>query len=299
VSLERMRLLFRVLKSSFTDTLAYGAAVTAAVCWLIHLWSPAIWPGHLREAAHVWATIAAAMAAGMMIAKYVLIEECSRVVQQARAERDGVADVIRRLDATVLEARQERDRLFARESVLLAALKRIEQPEIEAELSALRKRIRKDADDRKAALVVLVRAVRSQIQELAHVDDMDIAHAATVLTKETQWLDDEVKKGEKSLYELVLATSEIQEHAYDLMAIRLQSVGAKGDGGRDPQLAGEVPWFSAEVDPSRIDSVYRFLKVAFHPDRFPSEALKEQAKIHFQQAGRAYSLVKDRLRTTH
>ena len=84
-----------------------------------------------------------------------------------------------------------------------------------------------------------------------------------------------------------------------MTTIRLQALGGQADGVGSPEGPGEVPWFKVDTDPARIDSVYRFLKVAFHPDRFPSESLKEQAKQHFQQAGRAYSHVKERLRTTH
>jgi hypothetical protein len=292
-------MLFRLLKSSFTDAVAYLSAVAAAVCWLVHAWYPAVLPALFRDTAHLALAVVAALAAGTMMAKYVLIDGCSRSVEEARAKTAARGAVIQQLEATVLEATQERDRMAAREAGLLDKLKRTETNAAETELSSLRRRLRKDAEDRKAALAFLVRELRDQIQELGQVDDRDIAHAAAVLKKETLLLDDEVKKGEKSLYELVLATSQIQKHAYDLSAIRLQTAGAQGDVVRDHDRPGEFPWFSADVDPARVDGVYRFLKVAFHPDRFPSETLKEQAKQHFQQAGKAYSHFKERLRATH
>lgn len=290
---------FRVLKSSFTDTLAYLSAVAGAACWVIHAWYPVFFPGPLRDTAHLSAVTLAALAAGMMIAKYVLLDGCSRSVQDARAEMQASAAAVQQLEATVMEARQERDRVAAREAALLDKLHRTDDNTTEAELISMRKRLRKDAEDRKASLAFLVRELRNHIQELDHVGDREIAHAAAVLKKETLVLDDEVKKGEKSLYELVLKMSEIQKHAYDLTTIGLQTSRGMGERGGDPGHIGEFPWVSTEVDPARVDGVYRFLKVAFHPDRFPSEALKEQAKLHFQQAGKAYSHFKERLRATH
>ena len=66
-----MKLLFRILQSSFTDKLAYVSAVAGALCWLIHARYPALFPGPLKATAHIYTTIVASLAAGMLIAKYV------------------------------------------------------------------------------------------------------------------------------------------------------------------------------------------------------------------------------------
>jgi len=294
-----MKLLFSILRSSFTDKLAYVSAVACAVCWLVHAWYPALLPGQLKATAHIYATIVASLAAGMMIAKYVLIEGYLRSIQEANAEKEALAVTIQRMEAALRENRDERDRISERESALMNKLKKLENSGPEAQLSSLRKQIRMDAEDRKTSLAFLVREVRNRLQELDDVNDRDIAHAAAVLKKETPLLEDEIKKGEMSLYELVLSISEIQNHTYDLMSMRLQSEVGQGESARDPRQPGDFPWFGAEIDPSRLDRIYKFLKVAFHPDRFSSEVLKEQAKIHFQQAGKAYSTFKERLRATH
>jgi len=102
-----------------------------------------------------------------------------------------------------------------------------------------------------------------------------------------------------SLYEVVLTINEIREHTYDLTLIRLQSGNGQEESVRDHRQPRDFSWFNAETDPSRIDRIYKFLKVAFHPDRFSSEGLKEEAKIHFQEAMQAYSTLKERLRGTH
>ncbi|MEI6666939.1 MAG: hypothetical protein WCP29_02200 [Acidobacteriota bacterium] len=294
-----MKFFFRMLTAPVTDAAAYVSATAAAACWVVHAWYPAVLPGQVRESAPVWLTAVAALAAGMMLAKHVLLDSCARSIHEAHAETASRDAAVARLEGMLADVRQQQDRAEARESALVAKLKRTADASAEVELTTLRKRLRKEADDRISALGYLVRELKSHIGELARVDDRDIAHAAGVLAKETLLLEDEIKKGERSLYELVLATSQIQRHAYDLTAIRLETAGEQEDGGSVAPTLGEVPWFKADADPDRVDHVYRFLKVAFHPDRFGSESLKEQAKMHFQQAGKAYNHIKERLRATH
>jgi len=291
-----MKLLFRILKSSLADKLAYIFAVAGALCWLIHARYPALFPGQLKETAHIYTTMMASLAAGMLIAKYVFMEGYSRSMQEVNAEKEAFAVIIQRLEGTLLEIKEERDRISERELVLKSKLKSVENSVTEAQLGSLRKKIRMDEEDRKTSLVFLAHELRNHLQELENVNDRDIAHAAAVLKKETQLLENEIKKREMSLYELVLTINEIREHTYDLTLIRLQSGNGQEESHRQPR---DFSWFNAETDPSRIDRIYKFLKVAFHPDRFSSEGLKEEAKIHFQEAMQAYSTLKERLRGNH
>ena len=294
-----MKFLFRIVKSSFTDKLAYISAVVAALCWLVHARYPALFPGGLKATAHIYTTIAASLAAGMLIAKYVLIEGYVRSMQEVIAEKEAFAAIIQRLEKAIREITEERDRLSERESVLKNRLKSYETSATEAQLSSLRKKIRMDEEDRKTSLAFLVHELRNHLQELDNVNDRDIERAAAVLKKETQLLENEIKKGEMPFYELVLSINEIREHIHDLTLIRIQSDGEQEEGGPDHRQLRDFPWFNAETDPSRIDRIYKFLKVAFHPDRFSSERLKEEAIIHFQEAVQAYNTLKERLRTTH
>jgi len=294
-----MKLLFRILKSSFTDKLAYISAVAGALCWLVHAWYPAILPGQLRATAHIYVTILASLAAGMMIAKYVLMEGYLRSMQVLITEKDAFAATIAKLEGTMLEIREDRDRISERESVLKNKLKSFENSETEAQLSSLRKKIRLDDEDRKTCLSFLVHELKNRLQELDNVNDQDIAQAAAVLKKETQMVEDEIKKGTVSLYELVLKINEIREYIHDLAIIRLQSGDGQGENVRDHRQPRDFPWFDADADPSSIDRIYKFLKVAFHPDRFSSEGLKKEATTYFQETVRAYRTVKERLRSTH
>jgi len=294
-----MKLLFRILKSSFTDKLAYISAVAGALCWLVHAWYPAILPGQLRATAHIYVTILASLAAGMMIAKYVLMEGYLRSMQVLITEKDAFAATIAKLEGTMLEIREDRDRISERESVLKNKMKSFENSETEAQLSSLRKKIRLDDEDRKTCLSFLVHELKNRLQELDNVNDQDIAQAAAVLKKETQMVEDEIKKGTVSLYELVLKINEIREYIHDLAIIRLQSGDGQGENVRDHRQPRDFPWFDADADPSSIDRIYKFLKVAFHPDRFSSEGLKKEATTYFQETVRAYRTVKERLRSTH
>ena len=141
--------------------------------------------------------------------------------------------------------------------------------------------------------------MRNRLQELDKVNDQDVAHVAAVLEKETQMVEGEIKMGTVSLYELVLKINEIRDYIHDLAIIKLQSGDGQEDNVRDHRQRRDFPWFDDKTDPSRIDRIYKFLKVAFHPDRFSSEVLKKEATTYFQETVRAYSTLKERLRTTH
>jgi hypothetical protein len=294
-----MKLSFRILKSPFTDKLAYISAGACALTWIVHAWYPAILPGQIRAMAHIYMTILASLAAGLMIAKYVLIEGYLRSMQELITEKDAFAATIQRLEVATMEIREDRDRLAERESALKKKLKSFENSETEAQFSHLRKRIRLDDEDRKTCLAFLVHELRDRLEELDNINDHDITHATEVLKKETQMVEDEIKKGTVSLYEMVLKINEIREYIHDLTIIRLQSSDGQEGNVHDHRQHRDFPWFDADADPSRIDRIYKFLKVAFHPDRFSSEGLKKEATIHFQEMVSAYTTLKERLRSTH
>ena len=294
-----MKLIFRILESSFTDRLAYISAGAGALCWVLHARYPAIFPGQLKETMHVYVTVGAALAAGLLIAKYVLKEGYARSQQETHAEKEALAVQIQGLEKALLEIKAEKDQFAERELALRNKLKNLESNLPEAQLSSLRKKIRLDEEGKRTSLAFLVHDLRNNLQELDHIKDPDIVQAAAVLKKETQLLEDEIKRGDMSLYDLVLKAIGIKEDIYDLTLIRLQSIGGKEDSVRDYSQPHHYSWFDAETDPTRVERIYKFLKVAFHPDRFSSDGLKKEAKIHFQEAMQAYSTLKERLKTTH
>jgi hypothetical protein len=294
-----MKLLFRLLQSSFIDKLAYFTAIAGALGWVTQARYPALFPGSLKSSVHIYAAVLTALTGGLLIAKQVFGEGYRRAIQETLAQKEGLAAIIQRLEGENLQIREERNRISEREAVLQNRLKGFETSEIQAQQSALRKKIRSDEDDKRSALTFLLLDLRTRLLDLEPIEDRDIVRAAAVLRQELKVLENEVKKGGRSLYEMVLLINEIRDSILDLTLLKLQSEGRPEDGPYSHQPPGDLHWFAAETDPSRLERIYKFLKVAFHPDRFASEGLKEEAKIHFQEAVQAYRTWKERLRTTH
>jgi len=97
---------------------------------------------------------------------------------------------------------------------------------------------------------------------------------------------------------LILKVSELRENIFDLSVIGLRSSAGQNESAGRQSPNCKFQWFDYETDPLRLERIYKFLRVAFHPDRFSSEGLKEEAKIHFQQTVHAYNLYKDRFKAT-
>lgn len=294
-----MKILFRLLHSSFIDKLAYLSAVAGALGWVIQGRYPALLPGSLKTSVHLYALVFAALAGGLLMAKVILIEGYRRTNQKIQAEKEGLAAIIQRLEGENIKIREERNRISEREAVLQTRVKSFETSETALLQSSLRKKIRSYEDDKKTALAFLLHDLRSRLQELEPLEDQDSVHAEAVLKKELQLLENEVKKGERSLYEMVLMINEVRDSLLDLTLLKLQSDGGPEQDPCRQRSPRDLHWFDSETDPSRLERIYKFLRVAFHPDRFSSEGLKEEAKIHFQEAVQAYRTWKERMRTTH
>jgi predicted nuclease with TOPRIM domain len=279
--------------------LAYLSAVAGALGWVIQARYPALLPGSLKGSAHIYTIVFASLAGGLLIGKYVFREGYRGTVQELQAEKEGLAGHLQRLKGDLLKIREERDSLASHESVLKNRLKRFEASEMAAQESSLRKKIRAAEEDRRTALTFLLQDLKSRLRELEPQEDLDLVRAASVLKKELQALENEIKKGERSLYELVLMINEMRDFVLDLTLISLQSNGGPEESARGYRQPYDFHWYASETDPSRLERIYRFFKVAFHPDRFSSETLKEEAKVHFQEAVKAYSTLKERIRTTH
>jgi hypothetical protein len=294
-----MKLLFRLFQSSFVDKLAYLSAVIGALIWVIQGRYPALLPGSLKTSVHLYAVVFAALAGGMLIAKVIFIEGHRRTLQKIEAEKEGLNAIIQRLEGENLKIREERNSISERETVLQNRLKSFETSEMALLQSSLRKKIRSHEDDKRTALAFLLHDLRNRLRELEPLENRDALHAEAVLKKELQLLENEVKKGERSLYEMVLMINEIRDSLLDLTLLKLQSDGGPEHAPYDHRSPRDLHWFASETDPSRLERIYKFLRVAFHPDRFSSEGLKEEAKIHFQEAVQAYRTWKERMRTTH
>ena len=65
------------------------------------------------------------------------------------------------------------------------------------------------------------------------------------MKKELQLLENEVKKGERSLYEMVLMINDIRDSLLDLTLLRLQSDAGPEDGTYNHQTPQDLHWFAS------------------------------------------------------
>lgn len=286
-----MTIAFKIFKSGLTDKLAYGAAFISALWWVLHIKYPAAVPDFLKRTDPLYGALFSALAGEMLIAKYVFMGAYSQVIKKIMGEKEDLTVIIRKLKGDISEIEEERDSISERERLLKQRLNGLENTGSETQLSSLRKKIRAYEEDRKTALAYLVRELREQLMEAEKTDDKDIIGAVAVLRKEIQFLEDEVRRGGMSLYELILKAADIRESIFDLATLCLST------GERNESMDyNRFKWFDGETDLSRVEHVYKFLKVAFHPDRFSSGALKEEAHKHFQETLDAYKRLKEGVR---
>ncbi len=289
-----MKIFFKILKSGFTDKLAYSSALLAAAWWIALMRYPAVIPIASGESGLLYAAMLAAFAGGLLIAKYVLMHGYSLSIEKLNAGKRELETVIMGLQKDIFEAMEERDRISGRERLLQSRLRIIEEKDNECHVSALRKRIRSYEEDIKAALSFFIKELNDCLDGAEISNDEDIIHAVVILRKEIRLLEGEIKKGEMSFYEIILKIADIRGNIFELALIKAAACEQQNENIEYYR----VGWFDAETDPSRIERMYKFLKVAFHPDRFSSELFKEEAKLHFQETIRAYDQFRERVRTS-
>ncbi|MCL4457370.1 MAG: hypothetical protein M1147_10100 [Nitrospirae bacterium] len=289
-----MKILFKILKSGFTDKLAYSSALLAAAWWIALMRYPAVILIPSGESGLLYAAMLAAFAGGLLIAKYVFMHSYLLSIEKLNAGKRELETVIMGLKKDIFEVVEERDRISGRERLLESRLRIIEEKDNEYLMSALRKRIRSYEEDIKAALAFFIKEMNDCLDGAEISNDEDIIHAADVLRKEILLLEGEIKRGEMSFYEIILKIAEIRENIFELAFLKTTACEQqKENTGHYGACC-----FDAETDPARIERMYKFFKVAFHPDRFSSELLKEEAKLHFQETIRAYDQFRERVRTS-
>ena len=242
----------------------------------------------LAEAGPVWGLFIAGIAGGLFISKQVFASVHARLSREIAAENNRLAKSLKDLQKMASEARAERDLFSERERFLKDKLRCYEEKGRDQELSLLRRRLRVHEEDTRTTLGFLVRDLRERLAELDFSGQEEMDRAVRVLQKELELLDTEIKLQQKSLFETVLKITEIRENIFDLT-----SIGAS----MHVEDRREAPthlfdWMSPE--PDDVEHEYKFLKVAFHPDRYPSEALKEKALHYFQRVNNACSAIKEK-----
>ncbi|MDH4100200.1 MAG: hypothetical protein OEV28_06450 [Nitrospirota bacterium] len=281
-------MIYRLLKSFFTDRLAYGTAVASAVWWFLDMRYPALLPPLMVEAGPVWSLVVAGLAGGLFIAKHVFITAHLGITRQIAAENSRLETMVEDIQKKVSEARAERDLFSERERFLKDKLRCYEEKGRDQELSVARRRLRVHEEDTRTSVGFLIRDLRERLGDLDFSGQEEMERAVRVLQKELDLLDSEIKLEQKSLFETVLKIAEIRENIFDLTSIGMTMRPVEGEETAHHLFA----WMSSK--PEEMEHEYKFLKVAFHPDRYPSEALKKKALRYFQQISDTYSTIREK-----
>jgi hypothetical protein len=287
---------YRFLKSAFIDQLAYATAFLTALWAFADKHHPPMIPGFLSGVSPLYGVAVSAFAGALLIGKYVFIAGAAKVVNQLKDEITQQEAVLADRSVKLTDLTEKLAMTVANESALRNRLDIFENKDSELHVSELRKRIREYEDDKKTACGAGVSAMREQLRELRDVRDEQVQHAVDVLSRETDLLEVEIKKGELSFYEMSLKISDIRENIFDLCLI---SLSGTAEGKQTGDEAAFNPFRMGKNDDSfSMEQTYKFLKVAFHPDRFSSESLKQDASKYFQQTVQAYNTLKERMKAS-
>ena len=285
-----------MLKSAFIDQLAYATAFLTALWAFADKHHPPVIPGFLAGLSPLYGVAVSAFAGALLIGKYVFIAGAAKVVHQLKDEISHQEAALAERSAKVTDLTEKLAMTVANESALRNRLDIFENKDSELHVSELRKRIREYEDDKKTACSASVTAMKEQLRELRDVRDEQVQHAVDVLSREIDLLETEIKKGELSYYEMSLKIADIRENIFDLCLVSLSATTEGKQAGEE--AAYNFFRMDKNADSFSMEQTYKFLKVAFHPDRFSSESLKQDASKYFQQTVQAYNTLKDRMKAS-
>lgn len=283
-----------MLRSAVVDQLAYASAFVTALWAFADKHHPPVIPGFLTGISPMYGVAVSSFAGALLIGKHVFMAGEAKAVGRLKNEISQIEKTLQARETTIADITEKLAMVTANEKAIKNRLELFENRDSEAHLGELRKRIREYEDDKKTAATAIVTGMKEQLAELRSVSDEQVLHAVEVLTREIDLLDSEIKKGDTSFYELSLKITDIRENIFDLCLISVS-----GDAGvRQPGEEGAFNFFRTDTnsDLSSMEQTYKFLKVAFHPDRFSSDSLKHDAKKYFQQTVQAYNSLKERMK---
>jgi len=286
-------MLYRLLTSDVPDILAYASAFVTALWLFIDHQYATVLPRFIA----VWSPdngiIFSAFTGTLLICKYICLEGNEQTVQQLSEETSRMEGVVKAHELTAVAINKK---IAARDieiSTLQNRIVELDEHSPKAELSELRKKIRSTEDDTKAALTVLVKNLQSRLHFLKDVHDPQLLFACDVLCQELDLVENELKRGERSYYELCLKIVDIDDNLGELKDI---DFAASFD--KSPKQNGVAEtWLNFiklndSTDPAAIERAFKFFKFAFHPDRFTSESLKVEASRYFQHSINAHNTIK-------
>ncbi|MFZ4854773.1 MAG: hypothetical protein ACOYL3_00115 [Desulfuromonadaceae bacterium] len=286
-------MLYRLITSGYTDAFAYISALCAAL-WIFAAWQyAALMPGYLAMVTPVYGLVVAAFSGALLIGKYICLEGNAEKVSLLTAEKSMLEAVVKGRDLTLADVKLKAAALHAEISALRDKIAVMEENSPDKQLSELRTRLRSAEEDKKSALSVLVKSLRARIGALMTITDPQLLFAADVLRQEVGLVENELKRGELTYYELCLKMVDISAKIVDLNEINIISSFEQTE---KPDSVAET-WLhfirtNDSPDPAAVERAFKFFKVAFHPDKFASEAQKVEATRYFQQSINAHNSVK-------
>jgi len=288
-------MLYRFIISGYTDTLAYVSALLAAL-WLFAAGRyPSALPGGLAALSPLYGLAVAAFFGALLICKHICSEGTAAALDRVNTERARLEQTVKKRDLSALELKEKIVALGAENATARDRLAAMEANSSTAQLSALRKKLRAAEDDTKSALVVLVRNLQERLHEMQEVHDPQLLFAGDVLGKEVGLVENEIKRGELTSYELCLKIVHIGENLRELKEIDLAaSLERQGKQGSVADAWLHFIQVNENTDPGAVERSFKFFKVAFHPDRFPTESYKVEATRYFQHSINAHNALKRR-----
>ena len=286
-------MLYRFITSGYTDALAYISALCAAL-WIFAAWQyAALMPGFLVAITPVYGIVFAAFSGALLIGKYICLEGNAEKISLLTAEKSMLEAVIKGRDLTLAELKQKAAALNAEIAVLRNKIAVMEENSPDKQLSELRTKLRSAEEDKKSALSVLVKSLLTRINLMMPITDPQLLFAADVLRREVELVENELKRGDLSYYELCLKMVDVSAKIVELNEINIVSSFEQTE---KPDSVAET-WLhfirtNDSSDPAAVERAFKFFKVAFHPDKFASEAQKVEATRYFQQSINAHNLVK-------
>lgn len=297
-------MLYRFITSEYTDKLAYVSALVAAV-WLYAVRQhaadmPRFLADHLTAVPPEYGVAGAAFAGALLLCKYICLEGTAHTIDTLTAEKSRLEGVVRKrdltvagLNLTVAELNGKKAALDVEISTLCNRIAVMEENSPKTQLSQLRIKLRTAEEDRKAALSVLVKNLQARLAMIMEVNDPQLRFAIDVLRQEIELVENEIKRGKLSFYELCLKVVDINEKISETKEIELAATV------HHPVQQGTAvdAWLNFirvndTADPAAVEWSFKFFKVAFHPDRFTSGALKVEATKYFQHSINAHNTIK-------
>lgn len=286
-------MLYRFITSGYTDTLAYVSAFVSAI-WIFAAWQYApLMPGYLAPVSPLYSLAVASFFGALLICKHICLEGSAEEISILNAEKSGVEMTLKSREQTVAELKQRSASLNEEIGALQNKIVVLEENSPDRQLTEMRMKLRVSEEDRKSALLVLVKNLQTRIGMMTEIHDPQLLFAIDVLRQEVDLVENELKRGEISYYELCIKIVDIGEKLSELNDIHLVSSLEQGSKtGTETGTWLDFIRINSNSDPAAVERSFKFFKFAFHPDRFSSDALKVEATRYFQHSINAHNSVK-------